>query len=264
MRCLALILTMLVITGCSESVQLAEAANERDANEMLDVLDAAGVRDARKCAVKKQRDVSWAVSLVRGDAISALRVLNDHGLPRPARRGLRESFSASGLIQSELDERGRLMAAKEAEIEHMLEGVGGVVEARVNLALPAIDPFTRKCTARPTCAVALRILLDANGESPVDPQALSGVIAGSVDNLAASDVSMVISRVRPRIVASAASEPSLSLAASWSSIAGARPTVREWILLAVSLLLLVGFVTAGLTIVQRNRVLRDQRVQSAV
>ncbi len=171
-------------TGCS--VELEHGLDERQANRVAAVLEAAGVA-ADKVAEEGAND-AYKIVVARGEAGRAFALLDARDLPRREQHGLADTFAASSLLPSATEDRARLGAALAAELERTLEGVPGVVGARVHLALPAEEPLVGAAEhARPTASV----LLKAAGALSLADGDVQKIVAGAVPGMQAADVSVV-------------------------------------------------------------------------
>lgn len=131
LRSLLAILMILLLAGCSDSIELHRDMSEQDANEVLAEL--AGKRiDAQKRLDKN----GVAVMVASSDISRAVRVLEAAGLPQRSRSSLGEVFRKEGVISSPLEERARYLYALSQELEQTLSQIDDVIVARVHVVLP--------------------------------------------------------------------------------------------------------------------------------
>ena len=188
MRTLAFVLGVLAV-GCSAEVQ--HGLDERQANEIQTVLLERGFR-ARK-RVEEGRPPTWAVEVEPADAADAVRVLAELGLPRPRPAGVRELLKP-GLVPDPLEQHALLLEAQSGELSRTLEGVDGVVSARVHLVRP--QPTRAGVPPAPTkAAVYLRVQPAAAAHLAVRRDELRALVAGSVEGLEPAAVTLVLSEV---------------------------------------------------------------------
>lgn len=170
--------------GCS--VELEHGLDERQANEVVAVLDRSGV------AADKAPDegpATWKVLVTRAEAAQAFLVLEANGLPRRNAKGVGEAFAEKGLLPSATAERARLAASLAVDLERTLEALPGVAAARVHLALPDDDPLGPATDhPRPTASVLLR----ARGQLATSDADVRKLVAGALPGLQPADVSVVI------------------------------------------------------------------------
>lgn len=176
----------LAIASAGCSVELEHGLDERQANQVAAVLEAAGVA-ADKVAEEGAND-AYKIVVARGEAGRAFALLEARDLPRREQHGLADTFAASSLLPSATEDRARLGAALAAELERTLQGVPGVVAARVHLALPADEPLVGAAEhARPTASVLIK---GASPSSLADAD-VQKIVAGAVPGMQAADVSVV-------------------------------------------------------------------------
>lgn len=241
------LLLALALAGCG--VELEHGLDERQANEVDSVLEAAGIA-ADKVAEEGQAG-RYTVVVPRGEAGRAFAVLEARDLPRRPARGLSDTFSAGTLLPSPVEDRARYAAALGAELERSLEAVPGVVTARVHLALPPDEPLVGEAAhARATASV----LLKTDGKVALADGDVRKLVAGAVNGLQAADVAVVVTggvappgapplaRVGPLRVAPGSRTLTATLATSG---------------LAVILLLSLGLVFAALRLGQLRRRVRE-------
>jgi len=178
-----------LVFGCSARVQ--HGLDERQANEIQTVLMERGLQ-ARK-AVEDGRPPTWAVEVDPADAADAVRILAELGLPRARPAGVRELLRP-GLVPDPVEQHALLLEAQSGELARTLEAVDGVLSARVHLVRPqparagAVPPPTKAAVylrARPSAAAHLQSMRDE----------LRGLVAGSVEGLEPSGVTLVVSEV---------------------------------------------------------------------
>jgi type III secretion protein J len=185
MRAIVFALAAVALSGCG--VELEHGLDERQANEVAAVLEAAGV-DADKQA-EEGNAASYEIVVPRAEAGRAFAILEARDLPRRDQRGLSETFKSEGLLPSATEERARYAAALAAELERSLQGVPGVISARVHLALPPDEPLVgQEAHARPTASV----LLKSASALPLADGDVRKLVAGAVNGLSPADVSVVV------------------------------------------------------------------------
>jgi type III secretion protein J len=103
-------------------------------------------------------------------------------------------------MPSAVEERARYAAALAADLERSLQGVPGVISARVHLALPPEEPLVGAAAhARPTASVLLKnarptasVLLKSDRAPALADADVKRLVAGAVNGLAPADVSVVV------------------------------------------------------------------------
>lgn len=181
---------LLVLCSCRQTIQ--HGLDEVQANEIETLLHEAGI-DARK-ARDAGRDPRWAIEVREEDAAAALKLLNDHGLPRERAPGFGEVFGKGSIVPTAIEENALFLHALSGELSRTLSSLDGVVSARVHVvAAPAGPPSSLRPPPRPRASVLLKVRaarLDALSAQKAEIQAL---VAGSVDGLAQESVSVMLS-----------------------------------------------------------------------
>ncbi|MGB7200607.1 MAG: flagellar basal-body MS-ring/collar protein FliF, partial [Acidobacteriaceae bacterium] len=108
------------------------------------------------------------------------------GLPSSGRMGF-EIFDKPNWVGSEFDERVNYQRALEGELDHTIESLNAVEQARVNLVLPHDSLFTDdQRNAKASVVLKLRRPL-----SDEEAQSVRSLVAGAVDTLKANQVTLV-------------------------------------------------------------------------
>src|SRR6202789_4016544 len=132
-RCILALLAVAALCSCRS--ELYERLDERDANEMLAMLYAAGIRAGKSTADEK----TWSVEVDERDLPTALRILAAHGLPREQFANVGDVFKKEGLVSTPSEERIRYIYAVSQELSNTLSQIDGVIVARVHPVIPAQD-----------------------------------------------------------------------------------------------------------------------------
>jgi type III secretion protein J len=215
------LLVVLGLSGCSARVQ--HGLDERQANEIQTVLVERGFQ-ARK-QVEDGRPPTWAIEVESAEAADAVRILAELGLPRPHPSGVRELLKP-GLVPDPTEQHALLLEAQSGELARTLEAVDGVVSARVHLVRP--QPGRPGLpSSLPKASVYLRVHPAAVGRLATMREQLRALVAGGVEGLEASGVTLVTSEIistvpaRPGAVARASVGPSWRVAAAASALLAA-------------------------------------------
>jgi type III secretion protein J len=181
----------LVAGGCTTN--RLHGIDERAANDAARALERAGIG-----AEKMSEDgggagasARFTVRVARGDGARALDLLRALGLPREPRHGFAETYGQPSLIPTPSEERARYVDAVAGELERTLEGVDGVVSARVHLVLEETDPLALDAKARAGARAAV-LLTTRPGHTPIAREDVQRLVAGSVAGLDAGSVAVVV------------------------------------------------------------------------
>jgi type III secretion protein J len=186
---------LLALCGCKTQIQ--HGLDERQANELQTVLVEHGI-EARK-VVEEGKKPTWAIEVEEDRATESVRILADLGLPRPKAEGFDEVFGKGSLVPTATEERVRYQEALSGELAKTLESFDGVASARVHLV---VSPQTRPGQA-PVASKASAFLRVRPGKAErirAKKAELQALIAGSVDGLSASAVTVVVDEVAMRSV----------------------------------------------------------------
>ncbi len=175
----------LLLSACA--VPVAGGLDEDDANRIVVALDRAGV-DATK-DVDPQVEAHYRISVARDDVARSLAAMQDEALPRPRPSGVLEAMGKGSLVPSEIAEHAELVTGLAGDLERTLEGVDGVLSARVHLNVSAPDPLSTGPTPKATASV----LVEHRGTTPpVNEGSIQRLVAGGVSGLAPADVTVVL------------------------------------------------------------------------
>ncbi len=184
-----------------QKVVLLQGLEQRDANEIMVLLNRNGIK-IEKQAVEKQQEVTWTLMVNASDENQARQLLVDNNLPRHRELGLSGVCKESGLIPTPKMEKCRELLALKGEIINSLRSVPGVVAADVVLNIPDKEDFPDENNPppRPTASVVLQV------DKFVDPgfmeeAKLQRFVANAVPGMDMRDVAVVVSRVAVNAVA---------------------------------------------------------------
>jgi flagellar M-ring protein FliF len=155
--------------------------SERESGQVMDALTAAGI--------EYKLSPSGAVSVPESKVQEARIRLATPGLPQSDSMGIEMIQKESTLGASSMMESARYQSVLETELARTIVKVQGVQSARVHLALPKASVFVRD--ARKATASVLLQLYPGRRLEPGQVAAIVHLVASSVPELAASDVTLV-------------------------------------------------------------------------
>jgi type III secretion protein J len=120
--------------------ELYNNLDQRQANEMVAALLGSGIPAARQTG-KNGRAV---IMVDQARFAEALRVLDQHGLPKQDFSNLGEIFKKDGLVSSPVQERAQMIFALSQELSRTVSEIDGVLSARVHLVLPENEPLQQR------------------------------------------------------------------------------------------------------------------------
>jgi flagellar M-ring protein FliF len=109
------------------------------------------------------------------------------GMPQTGRLGF-ELFDKPNWVGSEFDERVNYQRALEGELEHTIGTLGVVKSARVHLVLPQPSLFAAE---EKDAKASVVLKLKRSSIDPEQADAIRSLVAGSVENLSADQVTLV-------------------------------------------------------------------------
>jgi len=155
--------------------------SERESGQVMDALTAAGI--------EYKLSPSGAVSVPETKVQEARIRLASQGLPQSDAMGIEMIQKESALGSSSMMETARYQSVLETELARTIVKVQGVESARVHLALPKPSVFLRD--ARKATASVMLQLYPGRRLEPGQVAAIVHLVASSVPELAASDVTLV-------------------------------------------------------------------------
>jgi flagellar M-ring protein FliF len=155
--------------------------SERESGQVMDALTAAGI--------EYKLSPSGAVSVPESKVQEARIRLASQGLPQSDAMGIEMIQKESALGTSSMMESARYQSVLETELARTIIKVQGVESARVHLALPKPTVFLRD--ARKATASVMLQLYPGRRLEPGQVAAIVHLVASSVPELAASDVTLV-------------------------------------------------------------------------
>jgi type III secretion protein J len=234
----------LACAGCA--VPVAAGLDDTEANRVVVALEQASV-DAEK-EPDPAVEGKWRVPAARDDVAQALGVLEGEELPRHVPPGVLDSVGKGSLVPSEAAEHAQLVTGIAGDLERSLEGVDGVLRARVHLSLP--EPDAVRTTSEPVSSRgSAGVLLEHRGATPpLSADSVQRLVAGAAAGLLPTDVVVVM-------VPRAAPPGSAAGLAHVGPIAVSRASVRHLQAALVSLVALVALL-AGAIVVLYTRLQR--------
>jgi type III secretion protein J len=182
---------LLVVAACT--VPIAGGLDDSEANRVVVALERASVEATKE--IDPGAEGKWRVDVARDDASRALSVLRDEELPRSRSPGVLDAVGKGSLVPSEAAEHAQLIAGLAGDLERSLEGIDGVLSARVHLNVPSPSPLRDIAPPHGSASV----LIEHRGSTPpLSADSVQRLVAGGVAGLLPTDVSVVmISRPVP-------------------------------------------------------------------
>lgn len=181
----ALIVPLLAVAACTREV--ASGLDESEANRGVVALARAGI-EADKLS-DAQSEGRFRLSVGRDDATSAIAVLAGEEIPRVRPAAAKDA----PFVSSPEAERASRVAQTAQAIERSLASVDGVLDARVHLDVPQVDPLAAALAgdakgARATASVLVR---HRGATPPLGLDEIRRLVSGAVAGLAPDAVAVV-------------------------------------------------------------------------
>jgi type III secretion protein J len=177
-----LCMVLFVLAGCK--TELYTKISEPEANEMVAVLAASGMRSTKLSPDTK----TWTVLVEESDIPKALEALRAQGLPRDRTQSLGDVFKKEGLVSTPSEERIRFIYAMSQELSRTLSQIDGVITARVHVVVPSNDPLVEKLTpSSASVFIKHRPTLNIQVITP----AIKMLVQRSIEGLAYDNVSVL-------------------------------------------------------------------------
>jgi type III secretion protein J len=154
---------------------------------------------------------TWSIEVDEAQASDAVRILAVLGLPRPVEEAGCDVFGGGGLIRSPVEEQLCRVRVLERGIEKTLQGVDGVLLARVHLMVPP-PPRPGQASAPAKASAVLRTAPGQAARIRQTQEQLRALISGGVEGLSPEAVALMVDEAATRVeVAAPRSSPLLRL-----------------------------------------------------
>ena len=161
--------------------------DEREANQILTRLHDADIKSDKI----KQPNGKWSIAVAKEESITAIKYLTD---ARLFKNNLHQTLEKTSLVSSREDQRFYFERAISQELERTLLGMPGILEARVHLNLPGVDPILGN--RLPNSKGSGSVLLLAREDFSANNSAIAELIAGAA-GLEKSSISILVSHDSP-------------------------------------------------------------------
>lgn len=198
------ILSLLLLSSCSENKSIVMDVDEREANTIVVFLASKGIKADKVVQTSQAAGAaggpsSFSIQVDTEHATRAMAILNQNGLPRPQSTNLLTLFAKSGLMSSASEETIRYQAGLAEQIAGTIRRIDGVLDAQVQIAFPKEETTlaTQNAQAQKiTAAVYVKhqgILDDPNSHLITK---IKRLVAASISGLDINDVSIIPDRAR--------------------------------------------------------------------
>ena len=176
-----LFLSLLALCGCNQ--ELYHGLSEKDANEMLAILQQHGITATRELADGGQ----YKLSVDDSHFADSIDILKRVGYPHEAYRTIADIFPGDGLVTTPFEQRARMTYALDQELAHTLSQIDGITNARVHVVLPETDS-QKDSIGKPTASI-VAIVRPGIDKADITPK-IRQIVSNSVSGLNFKDVSV--------------------------------------------------------------------------
>ena len=184
-RPILLLFVLSAMTGCNDDKLLSNLTQDQ-ANQVLAVLQQHNIAAQKNGTLK----TGYTITVTPEEATTALSLLNQYQLPRPADVQIADAFPEGALVASPNAEQARVLSLQEQRLEQSLKIISQVVNARVHLSYP---PFSNE-TNRKHHNFSAGILISYKGdiERELFISQIKSLIKNSVDSIRYENISVVL------------------------------------------------------------------------
>lgn len=176
-----LLISALLLSGCQEKI--LHNLSEQEVNRLITLLDQKNIA-AKKI---KQPDGAWAIGVPSSQTIESIQSIEESRLLRNISKTEKEKTS---LISSREEQRARIERGLSDQIQTTLASMPGVLEARVHLNLPPIDPLFGQILAPGSGSAS--VLLVTSQQFSFKKEQVAALVAGAA-GLSTKKVTTLIS-----------------------------------------------------------------------
>lgn len=251
---LLLLFLIPLLASCDNDRIIVYDLEEREANEITVLLATHGVQAKKVPVVAAQGGggpsaTTFNITVPDKDAIAAMSILNNAGLPRRPTSNLLKLFSTTGLVSTDMEQKIRYQAGLAEQISSTIRNIDGILDANVIISYPKDDPLNPTAQKKDiTASVYVKhsgVLDDPNSHLA---SKIKSLVASSVSGLKYDNVTLIPDRARftdlkPSSVAKNAENT--QYIRLWS-VAVAQSSVTRFRLIFFSFCLLVLFLVLAL------------------
>jgi type III secretion protein J len=212
-RSLTLLLLCLVplLTGCESRKTIVNGLDEKEANEISVYLASRGFEVQKiksEAGGTAQGPQLFDITVKEADAVQAMYLLNQAGLPRRRGQNLLGIFQNTGLVPTEMTEKIRYQAGLAEQIASTIRKMDGVLDAEVQISFPEEDPLNPGKTKGDITA---SVYVKHNGALD-DPNAhaatkIKRLVASSITGLKYDNVTLILDKARSEAPSGGLSAP---------------------------------------------------------
>ncbi len=181
-----LLASTLFLVGCKS--ELLHQIEEAEANHIITQLQQHGIEAGKK--LEDAESNTWTVRVSNRSVGRAQAILDEYKLPKRREPRVRDLFSAEGLVRTPTQEGILAQAVLEGELAYTLEGIEGIIDARIHLVMPRSD-LTGQRISQAKASVFVEYQPTAQGVVPVQDGEIQKMVAHAVEDLSPTNVAVV-------------------------------------------------------------------------
>jgi len=197
--------SLFFLTSCETSQKIITGVDEREANTIVVFLESKGITAIKSpmtttaaVGAAEQTSPKFDIMVNDSQAINAMALLNQNGLPKMKGTNLLQLFKATGLMTSDKEETIRYQAGLAEQINNMIMMIDGVIDSSVQLSFPPEEAFpgqeAQKQKITSSVYVKHQGVLDDPNTYLEDK--IKRLVSGSITGLDINDVTVVSDRSR--------------------------------------------------------------------
>ncbi len=192
---LFLLLALAIFSSCSSRNTIANSVPEREANEIVVLLNSKGIQAEKVAApvsttAGAAAEVVWDIT-VPGDQITdSLAILNQAGLPRIKGTTLLDLFGSQGLVPSDMQDKIRYQEGLSEQLATTIRKMDGIIDANVQITFPQEGETGKEMTA--SVYVKHRGILDNPNSLAITK--IKRLVAASLPGLTPENVAVISDR----------------------------------------------------------------------
>lgn len=190
-----LLAALSLLAGCT--IDLHHDLPEQDANDIYVLLNENGI-SATKEPQEGGNEPRFKISVPKGDAAQAAKLIREYSMPRPASTGFGTIRKGKGMIPTQVEERAMLLEAIGGEVSAALNKVDGVLEARTIVMIPEKNDLAQPDQKpQPSASVFIKYRNSIDGRAPLEEVNVKRFVASAVENLQPDNVTVIMSQAAP-------------------------------------------------------------------
>ncbi|MCH9625126.1 MAG: hypothetical protein S4CHLAM123_02950 [Chlamydiales bacterium] len=185
----------ILFTSCNTQSTIANSIPEREANEIVVLLNSKGIQAQKVPAPVSSigggtQEKMWNIDVPANQITDALSILNQTGLPRIKGTTLLDLFGAKGLVPSDMQDKIRYQEGLSAQLAITIRKMDGIIDANVQITFPEENEEAKEVTA--SIYVKHRGILDNPNSLAITK--IKRLIASAVPGLSSENVSVITDR----------------------------------------------------------------------